>query len=327
MSARETERDRAAEADLLVVDDTALNAQILASMLKQLGHRVRVAASGEAALAAVGRSIPDLVLLDVMMPGIDGLAVLHILKAQPDTRHVPVIMVSAQEDLGGIVQCIEGGAEDYLSKPVNEVLLRARVGACLERKRARDREREYHERTLRSAVRLMHAVLAAANPALHDQSDRVGRLAQRMARGLGMASLRELEVATMLSQVGALGLPAHVIEQGRRGLLTDPSEQAAFLAHPRVGARIVANLENLEEAVAIVGYQHKNWDGSGFPPDERRGEQIPLGARILRTALAFDDLIQLGLDPVSALIALRDQEGAHDPAVVRALAAVLMERA
>jgi adenylate cyclase len=123
---------------ILVVDDNAANRDLLARRLVREGHRVTLAESGAAALASTASWGFDLVLLDLMMPGMSGFEVLCRLKANPGTRHIPVIMISALDELDSTVRCIEAGAEDYLPKPFNPVLLRARISACLEKKRLLD---------------------------------------------------------------------------------------------------------------------------------------------------------------------------------------------
>lgn len=128
---------------ILVVDDIASNRDLLSRRLAQSGHQVVTAADGAAALELVAREPFDVILLDLMMPGISGYEALTRLKADPRLRHIPVIMISALDELDSVVRCIEAGAEDYLAKPFNPVLLRARIGACLEKKRLRDREQAY----------------------------------------------------------------------------------------------------------------------------------------------------------------------------------------
>jgi adenylate cyclase len=128
------------QSHILVVDDNAANRDLLSRRLRREGHRVTIAAGGVAALAAAANDDFDLVLLDLMMPGMSGFEVLGRLKAAEATRHVPVIMISALDELDSIVRSIEAGAEDYLPKPFNPVLLRARINASLDRKRLRDRE-------------------------------------------------------------------------------------------------------------------------------------------------------------------------------------------
>ena len=126
---------------LLVVDDTAADRELLCRRLQREGHEVVAADTGERALELLGEGGFDLVLLDLMLPGMSGFEVLSQLKSGIHTRAIPVIMISALDEIDSAVRCIEAGAEDYLSKPFNPVVLRARVGACLERKRLHDRER------------------------------------------------------------------------------------------------------------------------------------------------------------------------------------------
>ncbi len=133
-------RTGAAGGGILVVDDDEGNREILARRLRRQGYRVEVAAGGRQALETLGRLSLDLVLLDVMMPDMDGYTVLQRLKADGRLRDIPVLMISALDEIASVVRCIELGAEDYLSKPFDPVLLRARIGACLERKRLHDQE-------------------------------------------------------------------------------------------------------------------------------------------------------------------------------------------
>jgi class 3 adenylate cyclase len=127
---------------LLVVDDNKVNRLLLARGLEQQGHTVVVAENGRQALEMVRAGKFDMVLLDIQMPEMDGYQVLEQLTRDPELRNIPVIMTTAREELDSIARCIEMGAEDYLTKPVNPVLLRARIGASLEKKFLRDQQRE-----------------------------------------------------------------------------------------------------------------------------------------------------------------------------------------
>jgi class 3 adenylate cyclase/CheY-like chemotaxis protein len=132
---------------ILVVDDNEENRDMLARRLARQGYEMLTAAGGRAALESLGARPVDLVLLDVMMPDLDGFAVLQRLKADPGLRDIPVLMISALDELDSVVRCIQLGAEDYLSKPFEPVLLQARIGACLEKKRLHDQEAR-HRREL-----------------------------------------------------------------------------------------------------------------------------------------------------------------------------------
>jgi CheY-like chemotaxis protein len=147
---------------LLVVDDTEANRELLGRRLEREGYAVAYAEDGRRALEMLRARDFDLVLLDVMMPEIDGYEVLRVMKSDERLRHVPVLMISALDELESVVRCIELGAEDYLPKPFNPVLLRARIGACLEKKLLRDRE-VLHLRRIederRRADELLHVIL------------------------------------------------------------------------------------------------------------------------------------------------------------------------
>ncbi len=170
------------QARILVVDDVEDNREVLRRRLTREGHAVETAGNGRQALELVQQRRFDLVLLDVLMPELDGYAVLETLKGNPATRDIPVVMISALDELPGIVRCIERGAEDYLHKPFDPVLLRARINACLEKKRLRDQEVEYLERvgqvieaaTAVEAGTYKHESLAP----LARRADELGRLAR-----------------------------------------------------------------------------------------------------------------------------------------------------
>ncbi|HSE94891.1 MAG TPA: SpoIIE family protein phosphatase, partial [Methylomirabilota bacterium] len=154
-------------ATILIVDDNAENRDMLARRLQREGHQVRVAEGGHAALAALAEAPTDLVLLDVMMPDLDGYAVLGRLKADPRLRHVPVIMISALDNLASVIRCIQLGAEDYLPKPFDATLLRARIGASLEKKRLRDEivgHLDRMEKELESAREIQLSMVPSAFP-------------------------------------------------------------------------------------------------------------------------------------------------------------------
>ncbi len=136
-----TNSDNGKKNSILVVDDNALNRNLLSRRLEKKGYKVTSAVNGLQALEKVRMERFDLILLDVIMPEVNGFEVLRQMKADRELRHIPVLMISALDELDGVVRCIEMGAADYLMKPFNPVLLNARISACLERKNLRDRER------------------------------------------------------------------------------------------------------------------------------------------------------------------------------------------
>jgi signal transduction histidine kinase len=139
---------------LLVVDDDAINRDVLTRRLTRQGHHVQSASNGQGALLLMKETAFDLVLLDVVMPEMDGYEVLRRIRADDQLKNVPVIMISVVSEMQSVVRCIEAGAEDYLAKPFNPTLLKARIGACLEKKRGRDRENALFEQLQENYKRL-----------------------------------------------------------------------------------------------------------------------------------------------------------------------------
>src|SRR3954447_9020451 len=160
-------------ASILIVDDVPMNRDLLSRRLKPQGHAVTVAENGREAMDKLRAAVPgsgfDLVLLDIMMPEMDGYAVLAAMKADPALRHVPVIVISALNELDSVVRCVELGAEDYLTKPFNNVLLQARVNATLEKKRLRDREREVLAQLQAEQARSERLLLSIFPPTIADR--------------------------------------------------------------------------------------------------------------------------------------------------------------
>lgn len=184
----ETEMPPAAQGSLLIVDDNGINRDVLSRRLARQGHHVAVAENGPQALELLLNQKFDLVLLDIMMPEMNGYQVLQHLRADVQLRDIPVIMISALDEIDSIARCIEIGADDYLPKPFNPVLLRARIGACLEKKCFRDQEVEYL-RNVAHVIRAAAAVEAGTFEAgslgevaaRRDELGQLARVFQRMA--------------------------------------------------------------------------------------------------------------------------------------------------
>ena len=186
---------------VLVVDDGETNRDLLARLLDRQGYTVSVAGSGQEALEKLQATAFDLVLLDVMMPEMDGYEVLQRIKADAVWRHIPVIMISALSELDSVVRCIAMGAEDYLPKPFNSTLLKARIGACLEKKRAHDRETLLFKQLQES-----HEQMEQLAGALRTQNDEMARWRR--------AQEADLEIART-SQQAIVSIPLPVIDGWR----------------------------------------------------------------------------------------------------------------
>ena len=194
---------------LLVVDDDPRNRDMLSRRLVRLGHRVTAAASGGEAIEALRRDSFDVMLLDMQMPDMDGDEVLELVRGDPVLRSVPVIVLSASDDAGRVARCIESGAEDYLPKPFDPVLLQARLTACLERKWLRDRE-QLHVRQIRAEQQKSEALLLNILPAA--VADRLKRGEREIADSFPEASVLFADLVGFSSFAAGLP-PAHVVER------------------------------------------------------------------------------------------------------------------
>ena len=183
---------------ILVVEDTEVNRVLLRRRLEKQGFDVTEAADGRIALDLVRRSTFDLVLLDIMMPEVGGYEVLEQLKADPDTAALPVIMISALDEMSSVVRCIEAGAEDYLTKPYDTVLLQARINACLDKRRLRDQEVAYLKAVASLTAAAAAIELRAFDPAMLAgvlaRNDELGRLARVFDHMAAQVVIRETQL-------------------------------------------------------------------------------------------------------------------------------------
>jgi DNA-binding response OmpR family regulator len=230
-----------APASILVVDDDPMNRMLLTRDLQREGHRVATAEDGVRALEALGAEPFDIVLLDVLMPQLDGYETLAQIQHDEKLRHVPVIMVSALEDIESVVRCIEMGAADYLPKPFDPVLLRARINGCLTKKRLHDLELEYIEQVgyvVEAATAVENATFAPESldvvAARDDALGQLARVFRRMAREVAAREQAlEQEVRELRIEIDARRAATQVAEITETDYFQDLQRKASALrAHP-----------------------------------------------------------------------------------------------
>jgi putative two-component system response regulator len=311
---------------LLLVDDEPVNLQVLRQTL-QAEHRLQFALDGAKALAlARGEQRPDLILLDVMMPGLSGLQVCQALKDDPATRAIPVIFVTALADEAHETEGFAAGAVDYITKPISPPLVRARVRTHLSLVRV-DELRATRLQIIRTLGRA--AEYKDNETGLHVV--RMSHYAQILARqaGLGEALADKVFHAAPMHDVGKLGIPDRILQ--KPGPL-DADEWTVMKRHPEIGAEILGDCGSMLMAMArrIALGHHEKWDGSGYPAG-LAGEAIPLEARIVAIADVFDALTSVRpykpAWPIERAVALlQEQRGKHfDPALVDHFVAALPE--
>jgi putative two-component system response regulator len=339
-------------ATILIVDDEPANLSMLSHLLRPV-YQVRAANSGENALrAATSEPRPDLILLDVMMPGMDGYTVLDRLRKNPATVDIPVIFVTALTDLDDEERGLALGASDYIAKPIKPALVLARVRTQLEAKHTRDwlkdknaiLEAEVSKRMVendliqRVSIRALAHLAETRDPETGNHILRTQNYVRALALRLGQhprfsttLDSRTIDLLTKsapLHDIGKVGIPDSILQ--KPGPLT-PEEWVIMKTHARLGSDAIEQAEiDVEQPVAflslakeIAHWHHEKWDGSGYP-DGLTGEAIPLSARLMAVADVFDALISqrvykpaMSYEKTREIIA--DGSGSHfDPDIVAA---------
>jgi putative two-component system response regulator len=334
---------------LLVVDDEAGNRALLSAMAESLGYRAEAAADGREAVARMRDGV-DLVLLDALMPQMDGYEVLRQIRSDQETCDLPVIMVTGMSSKEDRLRAAEGGANDFIGKPVDQAEFRVRVASLLKMKDAQDAVKEQNaqleaavnERTadLRMALKAAAAAQQTAQEAALDTVERLAVAAEfkdqgtaahirRISRyckllaeamGLGGREAGLLPASSTMHDVGKIGIPdAILLKPGK----LDPREWEVMKEHASIGARILGGSSSavLRTGEVIALSHHERWDGRGYPRG-LRGEDIPLPGRICAVADVFDALTsdrpyRASLPPDRAVEIMREGRGSHfDPQVM-----------
>lgn len=284
---------------ILIVDDFPENIDVLKQILKPY-YGVRVATGGRLALKIAGSSQPpDLILLDVMMPELDGYEVCRILKADEATRHIPVIFVTALSEADDEARGFDLGCDDYIAKPVNARVVLARVRTHLalhDRSQQlealvaqRTETLEARTRELQDTRQQVLSCLSRATDYRDNETGmhviRIGQYVSALARTAGLAE-PEIEYfgqAALMHDIGKIGCQANLNKPGK----LSAEEYEIFKIHPTYGKDILEPITFLRPIIPGVHHHHERWDGTGYP-DHLQGEAIPLAARILAVADTYD---------------------------------------
>lgn len=311
-----------AERDVvLAVDDNDQNLQLLEEYLWQWGYEVVVARDGREALQLYPQTNPSIIVLDVMMPVMDGYEACARIKHEPGGRRIPILMLTALTGTDDKIKALECGADDFLNKPINKDELRTRIRSLIKIRNLR-KELDSSE----NIIMTLTTALENKDPRSGGHVHRVASYAARLAEKLGMsADERETIIkGAMLHDLGMIGVPDSLLTKA--STYTD-DERARVAEHTRMGASILEPMRTFRPFVPIVRWHHERFDGKGYP-DGLAGDAIPLEAQVVGVANRFDEIHhETGFSENAALEQLikEGDEGAFDPNIVKMFAAALEE--
>ena len=336
---------------ILVVDDSPENLTVLSAVLRP-DYRVRVATEGFKAISIVeSDDPPDLILLDVMMPGMSGFEVCAKLKANPARKDVPVIFVTALGEVEDERHGLELGAIDYITKPISPSIVSARVRNHLELKHAREAlarqnallEVRVAERTADlvlankelkesylETIELAYAVMSEADDQLGSHCKRVATYAKGIAEKMGFSedAIFDVHVAALLHDLGLVGVHGEDLEQMLQLTHPSPTKDALYFSHPVVQLKVLLTSERFAKTAQVIAGHHENLDGTGFPA-RAQGDAIGLGSRILAVADRWDVYAQFRSPSKTHDLSFEafaaSARGKLDPRVLDALGEVLRQ--
>lgn len=311
---------------VLLVDD---DVNLLESFRRQLRKKAEIvtAEGAKAGIEAAARQGPFAVVIsDYNMPGMNGVDMLRVIRhGSPDTVRV---LLTGHADLEIAIQAVnEGNIFRLLTKPCPPEIIEKVLDDAFRHHDLVTAERELLEKTLTGSVAVLCDLISLVKPEVFGRVSRILPFLRGLSKRMNDPRPWETETAAMLSVVGFITLPDALINKVEKGKPLTDAEEKQFLGHPAFGARLVAKIPRMERVAAIVAYQEKHFEGGGAPRDEVKGEQLPLGARILKAAVDFDILLANGMPKGEALTKLERRKGIYDPAIVAALALVVGEQA
>jgi putative two-component system response regulator len=268
---------------ILIVDDESAARMALETLLRREGFEVRDASDGASALAECAGFSPDLILLDILMPGMNGFEVCRRIKATPETRLTPVVLITGLSATEDRIEGINAGADDFLSKPIDINELLARTRSLLRLKQYTD-ELENAE----AVVFTLAQSIEARDPYTRGHCERLADMSARLGMRLEIPEedIKALRWAGIVHDIGKVVVPDSILL--KPGPLT-PDEMNVMRKHSVVGERICAPLKSFRPVLPIIRHHHEKRNGSGYP-DGKSGEDIPLTARILQLADVYDAL-------------------------------------
>lgn len=303
---------------VLLVDDEINVLQAFMRHLRKDFH-ISTAISGMEGLRLLEEEGPFAVVVsDLRMPAMDGIQFLsRVRERYPETVRM---MLTGHADLNAAIEAINSGQVfRFMVKPCSVENLRANIQEALELYKLRQAEKELLENTLRGAIKVMTEILELVNPEAFGRSRRIAELAKSIGMRMNLKEVWEIETAALLSQIGWVIIPPALVLKLYGGESLTPEESQIYEMHPIIGSELISKIPRLEGIAKIIAYQEKGYDGSGIPKDQVKGEEIPLGARILKVVIDFDTYKLRTNDENKAIALMKLDPNRYDPLVFKIL--------
>ena len=307
---------------VLLVDDESNVLQAYTRVLRRR-FTLDVALGGAEALALMAAPDPYAVIVsDMRMPGMDGVELLkQASELHPDTIR---IMLTGNADQATAMAAVnEGAIFRFLTKPCDSELLAQALQAGIRQHQLITAEKQLLEQTLKGSLEMLVELLSILDPISFGRAQTMAELAEGMARELAMPEPWVLGIASILSQIGILTVPDALISKIHTGGFLTSAEREVANRVPEIGSNLLRHIPRLEQVAEAIYYMNKNFNGSGFPVDELKGPDIPLGGRVLRVATNYLNLLASKGSPKAALTEMEFRTAWYDLSVVRSLARVL----
>ncbi|HSO20709.1 MAG TPA: HD domain-containing phosphohydrolase [Desulfosarcina sp.] len=283
--------------NILIADDDPVTLKLLSAKLSAWGYTVHRATDGEIAWEIVCNTPIDIVVSDWLMPEVDGLALCRRIRERKAAHYTYLILISAQDSQTDIVQGLESGVDDYITKPIDLDAFRARIeiGSRIVRlERTLNAKIDIITANHYQTIRMFSQLMETFDNDLGGHSRRTAKMALELARrhpGVGEADIPVVETAALLHDIGMVGLPKSVLNKRRTEMVDD--ERQLYQSHAALGARIIGEIEIMKPAALMVEMHHEQYNGKGFPSGVA-GDAIPVGAQLVSAASIYDNMVHRG---------------------------------
>ncbi len=313
------------EDKILIVDDSEENRLVLVELCKSLGYKTESVQNGQVAIEKINLSLPLAILLDIRMTGMDGFEVLEKVKGNPKWKDIPVIMITSLDDTATILRCLKMGADDYIPKPFEPIIVKARLERAIVNVSYLRKEKIVLEKTFSGSMKILSDIISSLSPVLFGKSSKVRRVARLIAEELNYSELWEIEVASIFSLVGCISLSPDLIEKIISNKALSHEEKRLYDNHPILGYKLLNNIPRLGNVAKIVLLQ--NITKTDDLPKELNEviKEIPLGSKILRAAFEYEQATLKSNNINELKSILKSKEPTLDLEVFTALEKVLQK--